>query len=286
MVLIKIAARTKRIRVGTAVLVVPLHDPRLLAEQVAMADVLTEGRLEVGLGRGYQPYEFERFGQSLEASRDRMEEGLDVFTRLLAGGPVSHHGKVWSFPETQIFPHPIQRPLPLWLAAHSRETVVSAVRRGMHVMSGSGLPGQMVPFRTIMDETARECGWTTRPILSSMQYCHVAESDEQARKLVRALRWHSDVAESLAGGTARVEAGGRVVPVLGKDRVDDDTYFRSALIGSAETVVARIRERHAAMNFQRLHLAFWAFDMRVSDVLASMERFVRHVKPAVEGLGE
>ncbi|PYN15887.1 MAG: LLM class flavin-dependent oxidoreductase, partial [Candidatus Rokuibacteriota bacterium] len=72
-----IAAKTKRIRVGTAVIVVPLHHPLVIAEEIATLDLLAGGRLDVGLGRGYQPYEFERFGLELESGRARWEESID-----------------------------------------------------------------------------------------------------------------------------------------------------------------------------------------------------------------
>src|SRR6476620_9940505 len=73
-----IAAKTTRIRVGTAVIVVPLHHPLLIAEEIAMLDVLSHGRADIGLGRGYQRYEFERFGQQLDADGQRWNESLDI----------------------------------------------------------------------------------------------------------------------------------------------------------------------------------------------------------------
>src|SRR6476620_10333902 len=76
-----IAAKTTRIRVGTAVIVVPLHHPLVIAEEVATLDLLSGGRLDVGLGRGYQPYEFERFGLELESGRARWEESIDILLK-------------------------------------------------------------------------------------------------------------------------------------------------------------------------------------------------------------
>jgi alkanesulfonate monooxygenase SsuD/methylene tetrahydromethanopterin reductase-like flavin-dependent oxidoreductase (luciferase family) len=79
-----IAAKTTRLRVGTAVIVVPLHHPLVIAEEIATLDLLSGGRLDVGLGRGYQHYEFERFGLELERDRERWDESVDV----VAVGPV------------------------------------------------------------------------------------------------------------------------------------------------------------------------------------------------------
>ncbi len=84
MLALHLANRTRRIRVGTAVIVVPLHHPLVIAEEIATVDLLSGGRLDVGLGRGYQRYEFERLGQRLDESRDRWEEAVDII--LLGSG--------------------------------------------------------------------------------------------------------------------------------------------------------------------------------------------------------
>ena len=73
-----LAAHTERIRVGSAVVVLPLHHPLVVAEEIATADVLSGGRLDVGLGRGYQRYEFDRLGHTLDESRERFDESVDM----------------------------------------------------------------------------------------------------------------------------------------------------------------------------------------------------------------
>src|SRR5918999_4283773 len=87
-----IAARTKRLRVGTAVIVVPLHHPLLIAEEIATLDLLAGGRVDIGLGRGYQQYEFERLGLELDTSRQRWEESVDVILKAFTGEPFTYDG--------------------------------------------------------------------------------------------------------------------------------------------------------------------------------------------------
>ncbi len=117
-----IASHTERIRVGTAVIVLPLHHPLIVAEDIATADLLTGGRLDIGLGRGYQSYEFERLGLSLVDSRERFEEGLDILLKAFDGKPFSYEGKHYRFGETSVFPTPIQKPHPpLWIVGQSQE---------------------------------------------------------------------------------------------------------------------------------------------------------------------
>src|ERR687883_651568 len=90
-----IAAKTTRLRVGTAVIVVPLHHPLVIAEEIATLDLLAGGRVDIGLGRGYQHYEFERFGLELESGRGRWEESVDIILEALGGGPFSYSGRLF-----------------------------------------------------------------------------------------------------------------------------------------------------------------------------------------------
>src|SRR5712691_9368663 len=94
-----LANKTRRIRVGTAVIVVPLHHPLVIAEEIATVDLLSGGRLDVGLGRGYQRYEFERLGHDLAESRTRWEEAVDIILLAFTGTPFSYDGKYYKIPE-------------------------------------------------------------------------------------------------------------------------------------------------------------------------------------------
>src|SRR5207247_9050375 len=132
-----IAAKTTRLRVGTAVIVVPLHHPLVIAEEIATLDLLSGGRFDVGLGRGYQHYEFERLGLELESSRERWEESVDILLKAFAGGPFTYDGKFFEIPETCVFPQPVQRPHPpIWITAQSPESAEAAVRRGFNALQG------------------------------------------------------------------------------------------------------------------------------------------------------
>jgi alkanesulfonate monooxygenase SsuD/methylene tetrahydromethanopterin reductase-like flavin-dependent oxidoreductase (luciferase family) len=138
-----IAAKTERMRVGTAVIVVQLHHPLLIAEEIATADLLSGGRLDVGLGRGYQRYEFERLGLDLADSRPRWEESVDIMLKAFEGTPFIYKGKFFQIPETTVFPQPLQQPHPpIWITAQSPESVEAAVRRGFNVLTGGVLAFQ------------------------------------------------------------------------------------------------------------------------------------------------
>src|ERR1044072_544158 len=97
-----LANKTKRLRVGTAVIVLPLHHPLVVAEEIATVDILSGGRLDIGLGRGYQNYAFERLGVNPNESRQRWEEEVDVILLALAGKPFSYDGTYYQIPETTV----------------------------------------------------------------------------------------------------------------------------------------------------------------------------------------
>jgi alkanesulfonate monooxygenase SsuD/methylene tetrahydromethanopterin reductase-like flavin-dependent oxidoreductase (luciferase family) len=131
-----VAARTTRLRLGTAILVLPWHNPVLLAEQVATLDLLSRGRLDLGVGKGYRHNEFAGFAMPPEEAEPRFEEVLDVLVRALASDqPFSHHGSFFCFDEVVVEPPPYQRPHPpLWLAAGSATSISACARRGFNLL--------------------------------------------------------------------------------------------------------------------------------------------------------
>ena len=131
-----VAARTRTLRVGSAVMVLPWHNPVLLAEQAAMLDMLSRGRLDFGIGKGYRYSEFRGFQVAMEEAEARFDEALDVIVRAwTTRGRFSHHGKFWQFEEVVVEPPPYQKPHPpLWMAAGSAESVRRVAERGANLL--------------------------------------------------------------------------------------------------------------------------------------------------------
>src|SRR5712672_3499359 len=107
------ASITKKIRLGTAVVVLPLYSPALLAAEIATADALSDGRLMLGVGAGYQPYEFKRFGVDIKANLEMTEEFCDILDRAFSQDFFSYNGKYYQIPKTHIPARPVQKPLPI-----------------------------------------------------------------------------------------------------------------------------------------------------------------------------
>lgn len=146
LVLAALARRTSRLRLGLGVIPLPYHHPVHVAERIATLDLLCDGRLEVGIGRGFSPQEFATFGADMGASRELVDESLAVIRAAAAGDAIPFAGSRGSFPgDARIVPRPLQRPHPpLWAAAVSPDTYGWAAREGLGVLAGPFKPWFMV----------------------------------------------------------------------------------------------------------------------------------------------
>lgn len=105
-----IAERTKKMKIGSLISVLPLHNPISIAEDYAMVDVMSGGRLLFGVGRGYQPQEFKHFGVDMAETRERFKEELDIILGLWTNESFSYNGKFYQLDNVSIRPKPIQKP--------------------------------------------------------------------------------------------------------------------------------------------------------------------------------
>src|SRR3954447_9388906 len=135
------ASITKNIRLGPAVVVLPLYNPARLAAEIATADALSNGRLMLGIGAGYQPYEFERFGVDLKQNLEMTEEFAEILDLALNQDFFSYQGKHYQLPETHIPARTVQNPLPIYVAGHTQAMFRAAARRGYRVLSSGRIGG-------------------------------------------------------------------------------------------------------------------------------------------------
>lgn len=131
-----LAAKTSRIRLGTAVVVLPWHNPVLVAEQAATLDLLSNGRLDFGVGKGYRDLEFHGFAIPKEEADERYQESLSVILKAFTSDErFSHHGKYWQYDDIIVEPPTVQKPHPpIWIAAGSDESIRAVARSGYSVM--------------------------------------------------------------------------------------------------------------------------------------------------------
>lgn len=177
-----LAQRTSRIRIGAMVNVVTFSNPIRLAEEIAMVDLLSGGRLEVGIGRGVDEQEFLKFKVPYQEARGRFEESLELMLRLWSEEGVEHDGRYYQLGTATLWPRPLQRPHPpIWIAALSDATIQWAARHG-YPMASAFLPPDITGNRfDVYRRAAEESGRTPKPAdFALLRFVHVADTDEQA----------------------------------------------------------------------------------------------------------
>lgn len=181
---VKVAAATQRVQIVTSVVVLPVHDMRILAGEVVQADMLCDGRLTLGVGRGAFGYELARLGTALQDTRAKFDESLAVLQALLEREEVSWDGTWYRFDSLTVMPRPM-RAVPLMIAAMAPEAIYHCARRGMHVQttplqaSHDVLLTQVDAFRRGKAE-AGAAGASLR--LSLQRAVYLARDDADARE--------------------------------------------------------------------------------------------------------
>jgi len=278
-----IASKTKRIRVGSAVVVLPLHHPLIVAEEIATADILSGGRLDVGLGRGYQPYEFERLGHDLSESRARFEEAVDILMLAFKGEPFSYKGEFFNFGQTSIFPTPIQNPHPpIFVVGQSIESIEATVKRGFNVVSGGfGVPIQRLrEFRKGFEAMEVDPAVKSKVRISTQRPVYVTHDDSELPAIVEQARWNMRVTLSLRAGLERVENGKAIAVPMEKEPTDRELLDNYFVMGTPKRCIEQLHELNDAMGLTHFNASFWFGDLPREKVLNSMRLFAEEVMPA------
>src|SRR5256712_11868076 len=240
-----LAERTRQIRFSTAVVVLPLRNPIQLAEEIAMLDIVTRGRVEVGFGTGYQEYEFQRFGVNLAENRAMFEESLELITKLLSGESVTHQGRYWNLPETTTLPRPLTRPHPqFWRATSSVPTMAWSLVRGIKVITGgtaSSMDRVINNWYLFQDAVeAAKVSWPQEFIINRGVY--VSDSEADAKAMLPHAVWHTRTARGLAANALPVRAGRAMTELTAPMAEHDDPEFlyKDWFFGTPDLVAEKI----------------------------------------------
>ena len=186
MLLMALAARTTTLRIGTAVIVLPWHNPVLLAEQAATLDLMSGGRLDLGIGKGYRHSEFKGFQIAPEEALARYEESIEIITRAWTTRErFSHRGRFWHFEDVVVEPPPAQMPHPpFWVAAGNPQSIAAAAARGFNLILDQYAAPATLGERIAIYKAAREAqGLAFDPMqvtVARQLYIARDEADKQA----------------------------------------------------------------------------------------------------------
>lgn len=278
----RVAAETSRIRVGTAVLVLPFWDPLRVAEDIAMTDQLTAGRLEVGVARGYQPFEFRRFGLDQSEARDRTDESLAILTRALSGETFSYDGRFHSIPETTLYPAPLQQPRPpIWLAAHTKESFEVGARYGLRALTTqSGRPVSTLEQGWANYQAARSAYPQAPQQFGVQAQVIVTPTDDEARGQMEHFLYQSRQATALRQGREHVVSGvSEPQPFEGEPDLDE-MFENRTLSGAPATVIRKLRRYQEVSGMTLLSCVLHGGAMKPETVQQSMRLFAEEVMPA------
>jgi alkanesulfonate monooxygenase SsuD/methylene tetrahydromethanopterin reductase-like flavin-dependent oxidoreductase (luciferase family) len=272
-----LAAKTKTLRLGTAVLVVPWHNPALLAEQAATLDLLSNGRLDLGIGKGYRWGEFHGFCIPMEEAEERYQETVAFLRKAwTTQGRFSHHGKYWHFEDVVIEPAPVQKPHPpLWVGAASPNSIRDAADKGYNLLLGQGGgPETVAEGVSIYRRAVEEQGRAYDPSMVGLtRALHIAMNDDERRAaLALRAKFMAQVEELSLSPTGQSPSLGRPRKRL-TDAERNALTERDALIGPPDEIIRRI---------ERLQEAGVEYIM-VIDFAGSREHlrtFAREVMPA------
>lgn len=240
-----LAARTKTLRLGTAVMVLPWHNPVLLAEQAATLDVLSGGRLDFGIGKGYRHSEFTGFCIPNEEAEARFEEGLELILKAwTTEGRFSHHGKFWNFENIVVEPATAQSPRPpIWMAAGSEPSIRKVATRGFNLLldqfAGPDLIRQRLAF---FKSELKSAGRTYNPMevvaARDLYIANDRNDREDAIERLNAMRQRTiDVSK------APNQSGGSHILSYAQSGAPD---VSSALIGTTEEIHHKLVALHEA----------------------------------------
>ena len=220
---VKIASLTKNISISTSVAVLPLHDMRTYAGEVATADILTEGRLILGVARGAFPWEMKRLGTPIEHSKEKFTESLEVLQKLLSEEEVSFSGKYYNFEALTIMPRPITQPIPIMIAAMDPKSIKNAALRGFHVQSTvlSGTRELLMERVNAFRDGCEELGEKGKLLKLSMQRMMFVAKDEKdaERKNKLAYEYYKRF-DNMFTGPGKVK-NGNIIPLPRKQSFEE-----------------------------------------------------------------
>jgi alkanesulfonate monooxygenase SsuD/methylene tetrahydromethanopterin reductase-like flavin-dependent oxidoreductase (luciferase family) len=287
LMLAHLAARTRRIRLGTAVSLVPFDNPIRLAEDFAFLDVISGGRLDWGVGRGLFAFEYDGMGISQDEGRERLEEAVDVVLRAWQEESLDYAGRFTNADGLRVLPRPLQKPHPpVYAAAVSPESVTWVARRGLHNLQ--------VPYVAPLEVTdERLASWRAQldafgrgdapPRLVVMMHTYVGQTALGARRdtegpLGRYLRLVADHFPTQVR-SKQYETYAQMAPAV-KSMTPDQLFDGGrVVIGDADQVTRRIAELHARFGLDEymLFVNWGGLEHALTD--ASLERFATRVMP-------
>tara|TARA_B100000902_G_C27239847_1_gene879429 strand:- start:221 stop:1195 length:975 start_codon:yes stop_codon:yes gene_type:complete len=241
-----LANLTKNIRIGTAVSLAAFYHPLRLAEELALLDNLSGGRLNVGFGRGFNQTEMQAFGVTADNSYERFHENVEIVLGAWQQDRLTFNGKYHSFNELEVLPKPLQSPLPTWIGASSPEAISWAAQKGLAILmdphsSHADIAEKYSAYRNILEQNQH------KNILDTpmARLIAIAKTDQEAEEIAR------KGAEWTVGSYAGPKKGGPPSAIQPEEMIN--RYVNEVIIhGSPAKVVDQLKELKETISLNYL----------------------------------
>jgi len=271
-----VSQRTRRIRFGPLVYLLPLYHPLRLVEEIGMLDRLSRGRFEFGVGRGASPHDVGYFGVDPSEAFARYEEAYGFLMQGLKQGRLHGQGKFWRFDQVEISITPERMP-PLWYAVGTPETADWPARQGMNIVAG-GVSEKIGAIAKAFRQEFRAAhgAGAPEPLIGALRHVVVADTDAEALALGRAAwpRFHASFMRLWR------RHGGEPRNIRPPEAFDALLAAGAGIAGSPETLRQRLRELVDATGVTYLGGSFVFGDLPFEAAKRSMTLFMREVAPA------
>lgn len=287
-----IAGRTKRLMLGTAVLVLPWHDPVRVAEEIAMLDLLSGGRSLIGFGRGTSVQEFEGFNVPMEESRERFAEAMKIVQRGLSGERFSFDGAFRQVKDLQI--RPLAAHLPqnrLYGAASSESSVGVLAELGLGMMVSPGR--DFSKEKALLEHHAKLCAEREVIVPGPMAHLYISVAETEARAQARVAhhvplmldrldRHYGITRNSLKGVKGYEDHANKSWQNPQQRAQAEQAFIDKQIVGIPEQCASRIHEIGTQLGIEHFVLEFGYGAMDRKDTQDNMRLFSQSVMPAVE----
>ena len=286
MMIAHMAAKTQRIRLGSAVCILPLYHPARFLAEVGFADTVSNGRLELGIGSGYQEFEFERFGVKIEDSGAIYNEFLDIIPKGLTQKIVSYDGKFLKLPPSSIAVRPVQAPMPpLWITSGNPVTLGRGVREGHNLFVTALLNGTeaIVALRERLEKVAQDNGADLDDDVKFgfLRCAFASDNQSEIDNYLDNARFQRRISESLKFRRAQSDDGYMVKEVPSPTDPSFEQLRKNLPVGSVNQVIDKMLEEISILRPKHIALQTQLGDCDQKTMLRQIELWGEKIIPAI-----
>lgn len=284
--------RTKNIRLAHGIIQLPTNSPARVVERVSTLDLLSNGRVDFGMGESASVTELEPFGVNFDDKREMWEEAVKCVFPMFGDDPVSFEGKYFNFPERLVVPKPLQKPHPpIWVACSQLPTIEMAGRRGMGALGFQFVSADAAHawvhayYNSITKHLDKLADYQINPNIALVSYFMCAETDEEARRRAEgltffqfALRFYGSSADRRRPPAGTVNLWDEFVKWKTENPETVERALRGGLVGSPDTIRNKLRKFESS-NVDQIILLNQAGKNSHEHICESLELFAKEVMP-------